>query len=112
LGDEEESMADGNERSGEVEVRRGNLENARNRDEVALALDDEEGLTEERVRARQEAIGERRRYAGPVFEDVPMPAVDLLDEEIEVVEATVLDLTWAQDEEEEAETPEDEEGET
>ena len=93
-------MAAGDERSDEVEVKRGNLGNARSRDEVALALDDEEGLDEEKVRARQAAIGERRRYAGPVFEDVPTPAAEGPDLVVEVVEATVLDLTWA-----EAESP-------
>jgi len=81
-----------------LEVEEAELGEARRREDVALAADFV--MTRQDLRARQAAMGEHRRYAGPVFEDAEaLPAaLDAASEE-EDVEPTEI-----------APTPEESEG--
>ena len=71
-----------------VPTRRGKLRDASTRDPFAPLAVTEAGV--EDVRARQAAVGERRKYAGPVFEEVLEPAALSEESAEEDIEPTAV----------------------
>lgn len=74
-----------------VVVKRTILKQAQHRDFFEAPLD--EGLSSESLAQLQERIGEHRKYSGPTFEDVAVPADQELDGESDDVEPTEVEIS-------------------